>query len=63
VMLPPGRARLAIKPIFTGSPMPTMTMGIELVAVFAARVAGVAAETITSTLSRTSSAASSGRRS
>jgi len=40
VMLPPGRATLATKPVPTGSPTPTMTMGIVLVACWAARIAG-----------------------
>src|SRR2546426_9224183 len=41
VMLPPGRARLATTPVATASPMPTMTMGIVVVACLAARAPGV----------------------
>ena len=39
-MLPPGRARLATRPFPTGSPTPTSTMGIVVVACWAARAAG-----------------------
>jgi len=35
------RARLETRPLLTGSPAPAMTMGIVVVACFAARVAGV----------------------
>ena len=42
VMLPPGRARLAMSPVATGSAaMPPMTIGIVLVASLAAKLAGV----------------------
>ena len=57
VMLPPGSASPATKPAPTGSPLKAMTMGIVRVACWAARTAGVGAATITSTLSRTISAA------
>ena len=63
VTFPSGRARLATSPAATGSPALTMTMGIVLVALFAANADKVEATTITSTLSWTSSAASSGQRS
>ena len=63
MILPPGRARLAIKPIPTGSPAFAITMGIVVVAFFAANAAGVARTTIKSTFRRTRSAASSGMRS
>ena len=61
--LPPGRARLATKPAPTGSPAFVITMGMVVVALFAANAAGVPETTIRSTLRRTKSAASSGRRS
>ena len=63
VTLPPGRARLATKPAATGSPTLTITMGMFVVAFLAADVAGVPEVTIRSTLSRTKSDASSGKRS
>ncbi len=63
VMFPPGRARLATNPLPTGSGSCAMTMGIVEVASLAARVAVGPAVTMTSTLRRTSSAASAGRRS
>ena len=63
VTLPPGRARLATKPAPTGSPAFVITMGMVVVALLAANAAGVAVTTIRSTLRRTKSAASSGRRS
>ena len=63
MMFPPGRARLATKPLPTGSGSCAMTMGIVTVASLAARVTGGLAETMMSTLRRTSSAASAGRRS
>jgi len=61
VMLPPGRAKLATKPALTGSPA-SMTMGIVVVVCWAARVASVLGAMMTSTWSRTNSAARSGRR-
>ena len=63
VTLPPGRARLAASPLSTGSATAAITIGISLVAALAARVAGVPRVTIKSTLLRTSSAASSAKRS
>ena len=63
VTLPPGRARLATKPAPTGSPAFVITMGMVVVALLAANAAGVPETTIRSTLRRTRSAASSGRRS
>ena len=63
VTLPPGRARLATKPTPTGSPALVITMGMVVVAFLAANAGRVPATTIRSTLRRTSSAASSGRRS
>ena len=63
VTLPPGRARLATKPAPTGSPAFVITMGMVVVALLAANAAGVPVTTIRSTLRRTKSAASSGRRS
>ena len=63
VTLPPGRARLATRPAPTGSPAFAITMGMVVVAFFAANAAGVPETTIRSTLRRTRSAASSGRRS
>ena len=62
-MFPPGRARLVTNPEPTGSESCAMTMGIVEVASLAARVAVGPPVTITSTLRRTSSAASAGRRS
>jgi stage V sporulation protein G len=62
-MFPPGLARLATNPCSTASSTAPMTMGIVLVACFAARTPGGVMVTITSTFSRTSSAASSGSRS
>src|SRR5213595_2696236 len=63
VMFPPGRLRLATSPISTGSLGKIMTMGMLLVAFFAASAADPAGATITSTLRRTNSAARSGSRS
>ena len=40
VTLPPGRLRLATRPCWTGSPPVTKTMGIVVVAAFAASAAG-----------------------
>ena len=61
--LPPGRARLAIRPAPTGSPELAITMGMVVVARLAANADPVDVTTIRSTLRRTNSAASSGRRS
>jgi hypothetical protein len=63
VRLPPGRAKLATKPVPTGSPTPVKTIGIVEVALFAACAAGVPPATITSTLRPTRSAAIAGNRS
>ena len=63
VTLPPGRARLATKPAPTGSPAFVITIGMVVVAFLAANTAGAPEATIRSTLRRTRSAASSGRRS
>ena len=62
-MFPPGRARLATNPLPTGSLSCVMTMGIVAVASLAARVGTEPGVTMMSTLRRTSSAASAGRRS
>ena len=48
--LPPGRLRLATNPICTGSAIVVKTMGIALVAAFAARTAGVVVAAITAHL-------------
>ena len=61
--LPPGRARLATRPVPTGSAATAKTIGMTDVACFAARTAAVPAVTMTSTLSRTNSAAISAKRS
>ena len=61
-MFAPGRAKLSISPVATGSTFVKMTMGIVLVACLAARTAPRALTTSTSTLSCTSSATRSGRR-
>jgi hypothetical protein len=63
VTFPPGRMRFAARPWPTGSESAMPTMGIVAVACFEAWVAGAATATMTSTLSRTSSAARSGSRS
>jgi len=62
-MFPPGRARLATKPLPTGSSSNAMTRGMVFVDSFTDRVTVGAAETMTSTLRRTSSAARSFKRS
>src|SRR5262249_11143670 len=61
VTLPPGRLRLATQPSCTGSRLVTKTMGIVVVAALAGNVAALFAA-ITSTLRRTKSAASAGKR-
>ena len=64
VRLPPGRARLATRPIATGSPSVWKTTGIVEVACFAASAeASPPSVTITSTLRPTRSAAKAGSRS
>src|SRR5215211_7195753 len=62
-MLPPGRVKLATRPVPTGSPAAAKTMGMTDVACLAARIASVADVTMTSTLRRTNSAAISAKRS
>src|SRR5262249_9795570 len=63
VALPPGRLRLATRPIFTGSAPMMKTMGIVSVAALAASVAAVLpGVTMAVTRRRTSSAARAGRR-
>jgi hypothetical protein len=62
VTFPPGLERLSTSPVLTGSPATAITIGISRVASLAATARGVNHVTITSTLSRTSSAASAARR-
>src|SRR5205085_11933477 len=62
VMFRPGRERLLTNPLPTGSAVLTMTMGMEVVACWAARMADAAA-TMTSTFICTNSADKPGRRS
>src|SRR4030095_9194145 len=57
VTLPPGRARLAVRPAATGSAAFVTTMGIVVVALLAANAGGVPVTTIRSTFRRTRSAA------
>ena len=59
VTLPPGRARLATSPLPSGSPEAAITIGMVEVARLAARGPSVPRPTMTSTLMRTSSAATS----
>ena len=63
VRLPPGRARLATRPRTTGSSPTTKTMGIVVVAAFAANTEGNPAVAITATGRCTNSLASVGSRS
>jgi hypothetical protein len=63
VTLAPGRARDATKPVPTGSFDTGKTIGMLAVARFAARASSVPAASMTSTLSRTNSAAISAKRS
>src|SRR4030095_15319440 len=63
VTLPPGLARLATKPRPTGSGALAITTGMVVVAFIAANADCTPGTTIRSTLRRTRSAASSGRRS
>ena len=49
VMLPPGWARLVTKPAARGSPVGAITIGIVVVAFFAASTAGVRLATMTFT--------------
>ena len=51
-MFPPGRARLCTRPEPTGSATAAMTIGMVVVACFAANAHGVKVATITSTGSR-----------
>ena len=60
VMFPPGRARLAMRPNFTGSSPLVITIGIDAVAALAASAAGGEKAAITSTCRRTKSAANTG---
>jgi hypothetical protein len=63
VMLPPGRLMLATRPPFTGSVTIGNTIGIVVVAAFAATTETLPpAATITATCLRTNSAAIAGRR-
>jgi hypothetical protein len=59
VMFPPGRARLATRPVPTGSPAKAITMGMVDVARLAAVTDGVYAAMMTSGFKATSSAANS----
>ena len=61
VVLPPGRDRLATRPLPTGSTAAAMTIGIVRVARWAACTAAVPQATTTSTFSPTRSAASLSR--
>jgi hypothetical protein len=62
VVLPPGRARLATRPSLTGSSATPNTIGIAVVADFAASAAGLLpGVAMTATRRRTRSAASSGK--
>src|SRR5262245_38959691 len=63
VTLPPGRARLATRPVPTGSPAEAKTIGMTDVACLAARTGGVFCVRMTSTLRRMNSAAISAKRS
>src|SRR5262245_34130456 len=63
VIFPPGRAKLSMSPAPTASATTAKTMGIVLVACLAAIADGVLVVTMTSTLRRASSVASSCRRS
>src|SRR5215468_7050158 len=58
VTLPPGRARLATRPVLRGSATVANTIGMTEVAFFAAKTGGPDV-TMTSTFSRTNSAATS----
>src|SRR6266542_4096100 len=52
VVLPPGRARPAIKPLSNGSAAAPMTIGVLCVALCAARIAAVPPTTMISTFAR-----------
>ena len=62
VRLPPGRLKLSTRPILTGSAPVPNTIGMVLVAAFAANDAAVSQATITATPWLTSSPASEGKR-
>jgi hypothetical protein len=62
VTLPPGHARLATRPVPTGSPAAAKTIGMAVVARFAATTCTVPAVTMTSTFSLTNSATNSAAR-
>ena len=61
VTLPPGRAKLEIRPALTGSEEYIITMGMVVVALLAANAGPTVVTTIRSTLRRTRSAACRGR--
>ena len=61
--LPPGLARLATRPSRTGSSGAMKTMGIVVVAAFAAKAGGLFAAAITATRLLTNSSAIAGNRS
>jgi hypothetical protein len=63
VMFPPGRGRLCTSPAPTGSATTAITIGMVVVACFAAKAHGVKVATIMSTGCRTKSVAKPGRRS
>jgi hypothetical protein len=63
VILPPGRARLATRPSWTGSAPMTKTMGIVELAAFAASAAALLLAKITLGRRETRSAANAGNRS
>src|SRR5262249_24880308 len=63
VTLPPGRLRLATKPVLTGSLPVTNTIGIVMLAAFAACTTETVFPTINATCRATRSAASPGSRS
>jgi hypothetical protein len=62
VRLPPGRLKLSTRPVLTGSAPVMNTIGMVLVAAFAANNAGALKATITATPRLTSSPASEGKR-
>src|SRR6516162_8860949 len=62
VRLPPGRLTLSTRPVLTGSAPVENTIGMVLVATFAADAAGASKATITATPRLTSSPASEGKR-
>src|SRR5262249_44189807 len=63
VRLPPGRLRLATRPVRIGSIPPSKTIGMVVVTAFAATAAGLLVATITATFRRTKSASNPGKRS